>query len=73
MVTDLGEVEQATLNYWADKTIKFAFKVLRHAKAASLVMEQSSVDKDHIDMAFSQLTKGQQRSVNNMSGNRRYY
>lgn len=66
LVTDLGEIDSTILSYWAGKIAKISFKILRHAKAASLVMDHSNVDKHHIDIAIQQLVKDPQDLINNM-------
>lgn len=70
LVTDLGKIELATLEHWADLSIRFAFKVLRRAKALSLVMDQKKVDKSQIDSAFAQLTKDRPNSLDNYPSGR---
>lgn len=59
LVPDLGEIDVAVLNDWADRVVKFAFKILRNAKAISLVMDEDKPDRPHIAMAFAYLTKDQ--------------
>lgn len=72
-VTELGKMEQAILEHWADVTTRFAFKVLRYAKAISLMMDLNKVDKAQIDTAFARLTNGRPNNLNNMCGDRQVY
>lgn len=70
LVTDLGNFELATLEHWADITTKFAFKILRHAKALSLVMDQNKVDRTQVDDALAQLTSNGPINLNTLQGSR---
>lgn len=69
-VTDLGKIDLITLEHWADITIKFAFKVLRRAKAISLVMDKNNLDKAQVDSAFAQLIKDRPNSLDNYRNGR---
>lgn len=56
-VSELGEFDDHVLNYWVEEFMKHSFKILRHAKAASLLMDHRKVDKTHIDTAIKQIAK----------------
>lgn len=56
-VMDLGDFNDDVIYYRIDELVEFGFKILRNAKAAQLLGSKAKVDKTHIAIAFSKLTK----------------
>lgn len=56
-VSGLGEFNNDILNHWSEELVKLGFKILRNAKAVSLLADQHKVERRHIDIAFNQVIK----------------